>query len=235
MLRHICAVAAISGFLVSPSLADPQAPVTPPPVIDEASEAATPPRQDPAHPVTQPPYPPASAVAREEGAVILEFMVHDDGTVDPISVRVSESSGHALLDAAAIAEAATWRFIPATRGGKSVAAPHRFRIVFEAQEQECGLKIERKPDHPYKITQAPYPDSARASRQEGGVDLKFIVQADGFVNPCSIVIARSSGFPLLDQAAAREAAFNWRFRPATLHGQPIPSQHGFRVEFSLKP
>lgn len=232
MLKRICAATVIAVFVAGASQAQPQLPDAP--AVSAVTAEVTPPRQDPAHPVTQPPYPPASAVVHEQGAVILAFVVHEDGTVDRASIRVSESSGHALLDYAAITEAATWRFLPATQGGKLVAAPHQFRIVFEIKEQECGIEIERKPDHPYKITQPPYPDAAREAKQEGGIDMKFVVQADGFVNPCSIVIARSSGFPLLDQAAARDAAFNWRFRPATLDGQPIPSQHSFRVEFSLR-
>ncbi|MGE0667011.1 MAG: TonB family protein [Sphingomonadales bacterium] len=220
------------------------------PTVPE-SDVDTEPRQDPAYPVSQPPYPPRSVWAREEGAVILDFVVRKDGSVDAASIGISQSSGFPALDLAAIDEAARWRFVPATKGGKPVAASHQFRVVFELMRSwhdlanefpempailrsgvEGNRAPESDPDRP--ITQPPYPEDALAAGNEGDVILQFTVEADGFVAPDSIVVKKSSGFPSLDQAAVNEAAVNWRFRPAILNGAPVAAPHRFRVVFALE-
>jgi TonB family protein len=221
-----------------------------PPAVPEAKVESKP-RQDPANPVTQPMYPSISVMNREEGAVILKFVVRQDGTVDAPSIAVSESSGFPALDEAAITEAASWRFIPAMKAGKPVAAAHQFRVVFELKRPALagfgGLPdmpaIMRdstpsaavpSPDPGRPITQPPYPADALAAGQEGDVILQFTVAADGFVDPGSIEVKKSSGFPSLDKAAVDEASVNWRFRPATLNGHPVAAPHRFRVVFDLK-
>jgi TonB family protein len=205
----------------------------------------TPPVQDPAHPVTQPAYPLLSVMAREEGAVILRFTVREDGTVDPATIVVEDGSGSAVLDGAAVAEAANWRFKPARAGGRPVASPHHFRVVFELKYLQ-GMPSYAPPpssdeaapapsaNQSWPITQPPYPRSAVEAGAEGDVILQFVVQEDGFVDPESIVVKKSSGFADLDKAAVDEAALNWRFRPATLNGKPVSAPHRFRVVFELK-
>ncbi len=124
---ELVALVAIAGFaFLSPSA---------------GHAATTPPRQDPAHPVTQPAYPSDAFQKGEEGAVVLSFTVRADGTVDPASVTVAESSGSASLDKAAVAEAGgKWRFTPATEDGKPVAAQHMFRVVYEIEEPAAAAK-----------------------------------------------------------------------------------------------
>lgn len=216
-----------------------------PAVSDDPS--FTPPAQDPAHPVTQPPYPLLSVMAHEEGAVILRFTVREDGTVDPATVVVEDGTGSAVLDEAAVTEAANWRFKPARAGGRAVASPHQFRVVFALQHSQ-GMPSDApppssggavgamapSPHQAWPITQPPYPPSAVEAGAEGDVILQFIVQEDGFVDPESIVVKKSSGFADLDKAAIDEAALNWRFRPATLNGAPVAAPHRFRVVFELK-
>jgi TonB family protein len=117
--------------------------------VAAASASRTEPRQDKAHPVTQPPYPSDAFQKGEEGAVVLKFVVRPDGSVDPATVTVAESSGSASLDKAAVAEAGTRsRFIPATEDGKPVSATHMFRVVFEIDKssgQARGTTIVRLP------------------------------------------------------------------------------------------
>ena len=78
------------------------------------------------------PYYPRSAKRRGiQGEVLLEVAVKTDGSA--ASVLVSHSSGHAVLDRAALAAVKNWRFIPAKKSGKSVAAsvlvPVEFKII----------------------------------------------------------------------------------------------------------
>lgn len=95
-----------------------------------------PPALIPARPVAgmesdRPPVYPESARRRgEQGRVMLRVDVSAEGL--PLDVNVAEGSGFASLDAAALGAVRQWRFIPASRGGTTVAAtaqvPIRFRL-----------------------------------------------------------------------------------------------------------
>jgi protein TonB len=68
-----------------------------------------------------PPYPPQSLRNQESGTVLLEVLVDVDGR--PLEVKVSRSSGHRALDAAARQQVlAKWRFKPAMQQGRAVQA-----------------------------------------------------------------------------------------------------------------
>jgi protein TonB len=79
----------------------------------------------------EPRYPESARQRREQGVVRVEIEVLADGTAG--DVRVVESSGSALLDAAAAAAVRRWKFAPATVGGEPVPSalalpPIRFRL-----------------------------------------------------------------------------------------------------------
>jgi protein TonB len=71
-----------------------------------------------------------------------------------------------------------------------------------------------------------YPVESLRKREQGTVILSLIVGVDGRVS--SISIARSSGFPRLDNAA-RDAVRSWRWSPIIRNGQAVMVQ-GF-VDF----
>jgi len=82
-----------------------------------------------------PPYPGSARRMGMEGVVLLEVIVAPDGRAR--EVRVLRSSGHALLDEAAVSTVRThWRFIPARRDGVPVESraevPIRFRLTGDA-------------------------------------------------------------------------------------------------------
>lgn len=79
----------------------------------------------------KPDYPPVSLRRREQGDVVVRVTVGTDGL--PQSAVVVQSSGHPLLDEAALAKLRRdWRFVPATRDGAAVIGealvPFSFRI-----------------------------------------------------------------------------------------------------------
>lgn len=77
----------------------------------------------------RPPAYPEEARARGlEGCVLLLVAIDAEGRVN--SVRVLESSGHALLDDAAVAAVRRWRFEPARRGDEAVASEATLPIRF---------------------------------------------------------------------------------------------------------
>lgn len=76
----------------------------------------------------------------------------------------------------------------------------------------------------------PYPRLSRSSGEQGTVVLKVLVQADGTVG--ALEIARSSGYPLLDQSATSTVR-TWRFNPATVDGRPVSEWYQIPIPFTL--
>lgn len=75
-----------------------------------------------------------------------------------------------------------------------------------------------------------YPEAARLRQQEGEVVMLLLVNEEG-----SVAIARvdrSSGFPMLDEAALT-AAGDWHVVPAKLDGTPVCSWSRFSMNFRL--
>lgn len=81
-----------------------------------------------------PAYPASARAARLAGTVVLRVGIGESGAVE--SVVVARSSGHALLDTAAVRAVRGWRFAPARRDGRPVAAtaevPVRFALSVPA-------------------------------------------------------------------------------------------------------
>ena len=77
-----------------------------------------------------------------------------------------------------------------------------------------------------------YPRVARRRQYEGRVLLEVRVGADGAAR--GITIVESSGYPVLDRAAAR-AVRDWRFRPARVRGTARNGRLRVPVVFRLRP
>jgi protein TonB len=77
-----------------------------------------------------PNYPSLARQRGWQGVVLLRLTIGVDGAVT--SVAVERSSGHAVLDAEAVAAVRTWHGTPARRGGEAVPTeemlPVRFRL-----------------------------------------------------------------------------------------------------------
>jgi protein TonB len=78
----------------------------------------------------RPPYPLAARRLGLQGRVLLAVQVGADGVCNQVLLK--RSSGHAVLDDAALGTVRRWRFIPARRGDEAVASwvdvPVTFRI-----------------------------------------------------------------------------------------------------------
>jgi len=82
------------------------------------------------------------------------------------------------------------------------------------------------------VRQAPpvYPIDAARRRQEGWVELEFVVAADGSVRDVSVL--RSQPTRVFDREAVR-AIQQSRFEPALRNGQPVESRERQRIEFKF--
>jgi protein TonB len=118
--------------VVAPS--EPVAPPPPPAPVMEAPPAPAPaPAPKPAGPLslgtelavscpqrTPPAYPPLSRRRGEEGKVVLQVELDEQGAVS--AARVAASSGFDRLDEAALNAVKSWRCTPASRDGQPVRA-----------------------------------------------------------------------------------------------------------------
>jgi TonB family protein len=74
-----------------------------------------------------------------------------------------------------------------------------------------------------------YTEDARRAGIQGVVILEAVVDAEGTVRNVKIL----KGLPMgLDQSAV-DAVMTWKYRPATLNGEPVPVYFTFTISFSL--
>lgn len=81
--------------------------------------------------------------------------------------------------------------------------------------------------------QPEFSDEARKARYQGSMLVRLVVGADGL--PRDLKVLRALGMGLDEKAL--EAVKQFRFRPATLNGEPVlmhnlVQHHGFRSKFS---
>jgi len=77
----------------------------------------------------------------------------------------------------------------------------------------------------------PYPLVARRLGMEGVVLLEVVVAPDG--HAADVRIARSSGYPALDESALATVRDRWRFVPARREGVPVESRVTVPIRFKL--
>ena len=81
----------------------------------------------------KPPYPLTAFKAKQEGKVVLELEVLEDGAVG--QVRLAQSSTVESLDESALATVKKWKYSPAQKGGQLVKQWIRVSILFELKSR----------------------------------------------------------------------------------------------------
>lgn len=104
-------------------------------------------------------YPPASLPARKHADVILAVTVDADGHVSRVEVI---QTGGTELDEAAVVAARQWTFVPAIRGGKSIASRIRIPFHFAPPEPQPEVVIPKSPAEP----QPPVKQAVPAATEE---------------------------------------------------------------------
>lgn len=218
----LCLVAAFAAPLLP---AQPQLPENRPPVPFQQS---------------RPHYPESLKVFRIRGEVRLAFDVDPDGYVQNLRALYAT---HPDFLQPALTVAQTWRFRPARKDGKPVAASREesvfsdvitpgaapFSIPYTAPAE---LPEDYRYDRPPSIrTAVPvvYPYDLLIEGKRGGAEVAFIVGPSGRTHEVTVRLASHPDFGLA--LAAAMAA--WEFEPAQKNGQPALALLTRGQEFSV--
>jgi TonB family protein len=198
-----------------------------------------------------PPAPPDTVV----GSMLLELVVGETGRVEHLRVGRGLSPG---VDLAASAAVRQWRFRPAVRSRRPVAAIVHLELTFQKPESARGprdLVISLKPPprvvppgsvnvevvppattglvNPRVLRPVSpyYPDAAARVKAQGEVELDVVVMPDGTVGAAKIRKSLDKQ-GALDQEALVTAGY-WLFQPATLKGKPVATTIRLTLAFRM--
>ncbi len=173
---------------------------------------------------------PVEALARgASGTTRMQLRVGPQG--DVIHAKVISSSGSADLDESAMATAGVCKFDTRHKTGMSTVM---FTHVWLRQNSSLAkTRTSARSSNAARLPCAPlaYPEAALRSGGQGTVYMTLLIGADGTVRDKKV--ARSSGFPELDQAAL-EGMANCKFTPAITEGVPEQSELSFSYTWTLK-
>jgi TonB family protein len=207
----------------------------------------------------EPEYDATAKEARIEGEVWLSVIVDEAGI--PTQIRDLRSV-HPGLTVKAIKAVEQWRFEPAVEDGVKVKVPVTVAVSFHLKTQPnedpsksvpgiaavVSTEIAPMP----KVAPMPvftrsdrvgvqlptvlfkkdpnYDPGARAAGVEGEVWVSALVDENGI--PTNIEVVRSLHHGL--DTEAKKAVSDWRFKPATKDGKPIPLTVTISIAFHLK-
>jgi TonB family protein len=223
----LCAAAASGHALGQETALDAKDPsITERAAVDQAQTAMA------------PAYPIEAVRAGLEGRVSISTCI--DASGKPYAPEVAKSSGHVVLDQAALDWTATgMRFRPAKAAGQAVAVCN-YRFVQDwklpsegpAPSPEAKSSLRARDGTELVVTKRPlpdaknlaqiwldYPSEAIRKKLEGSVKLAMCIDTAGKAD--SVSILESSGHQVLDEAARKWFARNARLQPAEVEGKPV--------------
>lgn len=187
-------------------------------------------------------YPVDATPDEIDGVSLLSLVVSEDGT--PSNIQILQSHG-ASFDAAAIEAVKQTKFQPGNVDGQPVPVRVFARIRFFEDQRPAyprilphlgpngpagpRLRPFDKPPVALYSPQAEYSDRARKAKLNGVVIISLLVTADGL--PADLKIEKSLGMGLDENALA--SVSEYRFRPATKDGVPVPAHISIEVNFRL--
>jgi TonB family protein len=162
-----------------------------------------------------PPYPQLSVMTNEQGTSLLSVEIGPDGV--PTDVQILNSSGSLRLDEAArdyVKE--TWRWTPPLKECGATAPKLRVSIKWDLRDAPSD-DLPRPPV--LTMTEADFPPDA-LRRKEQGTTFIFLVVRDN-ASVALAQVAKSSGFPDLDEKALELAKSRYHWIPALMDGKPV--------------
>jgi TonB family protein len=92
--------------------------------------------------------------------------------------------------------------------------------AIESVQESAGVRPDSMPVMLNESSPFQYPESLYAKHIQANVTLRIRIDSTGMVTPESTIVQETSGYPALDSAAVHGSQ-SLRFKPATLHGQPL--------------
>ena len=186
-------------------------------------------------------YPQYSDTARRlgvEGTVIVQTVVHKDGSVSVVGTKDELGYG---LDENAILAVRHLRLQPAMKNGVpvdvAVDIPIDFRLDDARENHPVNppsfirqLCTSVKPPQPVLRIQPEYTEIAKRDRVTGVVSLDVVVRKDGTVDVSRVAESLDHG---LDWAAV-DALSRWVFTPRICDGAPLETPLNLEVNFNLR-
>lgn len=180
-------------------------------------------------------YPPDAVRDAIQGQVTLAFTIKADGSVG--DVMVAKSSGAQVLDDAAVACVAQFRYMPAMHEGQPIAVAWKLAVNWQTRDVTAPTPAGSEGEQPasqadgtagpappqsvgrrHFCSSRDYPISAAHSAGGSKTLVAFKIEPDGSVK--DITVAQSSGYDDFDNAAMA-CASNWRYLPARQNGVPV--------------
>jgi TonB family protein len=189
-----------------------------------------------------PVYPQEAREQGIEGAVVLHAIIGRDGTVQELTV----ASGPEQLQASALEAVKQWVYKPYLLNGEPTEVETTITVNYSlAAHDQPGSNPRPQADNtsqevlriggsvlPPVVTYSPqpqYPESARKAKLSGNVVVALIVDQDGI--PRNVQVARGMGNEFDEKAV--EAVQQYRFKPATQNGEPVPVNLKVEVNFQM--
>ncbi|EDY80555.1 TonB family C-terminal domain protein [Verrucomicrobiia bacterium DG1235] len=155
------------------------------------------------------------------GEVVLQASLDADGQVNEISVK---SSTHGELEATASEALQKWSFKPAIKSGEAVASKIiiPFRFNGDGKSHDAVVAAAKTPVDKAPIAlRQPTPELPREIRKERGeAKLAITVDSHGYVADVDVLESTNDAL----STAAREAALQWKFKPAIKDGVAVASK-----------
>lgn len=136
------------------------------------------------------------------------------------------------LRLAALQSISNSRFGALRRQGKPVAVRVQIPVTFAGSEERV-FELDRLSQPPLPVSQAApvYPYELKKRGITGRVELTFTVDAEGRVRDVVVIRATHPAFGEAGAAAIRQ----WKFRPGSIDGRPVPARMRQPLSFALNP
>ncbi len=194
-----------------------------PPPVETPTIAAPPPPLPAAPPQPQPPPEPPAPVPPPPPSV--STPVETEAPPVPMAEPVPTPSAIPAANPASPSPETSARSNPAANTPAPTSPPTTAANTIVAGPIQIG-----EPSY-LVLMQPEYPTQARRLHQEGTVVLALSLDSEGKLE--KVVVTKSSGHPLLDQAAV-EAMQQSRFQAANQNGVPVPSRAEVSITFRLE-
>ena len=185
-------------------------------------------------------YPSEASAKGISGNVTVNFSVEPDGTIS--NVNISGQADPSLSEAVIKTIKSSPRWDPPKNPGTKETFSSMVTLFFEAPDKirrdRVYVMVEQMPEYPGGdaallgdiANNLRYPEAAKASKTEGMVIIRFVVDTNGKIVEPNIIKGVN---PSLDAEAVRVVGLLKRFTPGMQSGKVVQTYYMVPVKFSL--